>query len=423
MAANDPLLGQFIGARYRGVPGVLYHVRFLGASAREPLTPFAYVSRTPDGDYYEEDYGDQRNFEDIILETDFQTFPGIGPGETYPFRAAPSVQERAAWSAHCQSIVARLVPGRIRALGVAPPGAVVANQVAPAGLANMAVQPVPVQVGPPAKLDLAWDRIPGALQWVLAESAGPHNFGTRLDCPAALVKGQRLIHNFNGLGPVFLKCIASEEVDGFLNLPSQWDSRLMPMEKHALGKPERSLISVASTSREEKVLRSLQGDVRSAPWCIAFLQSEGLGFEGHHERLRQVAGVRGDAWGISEHFQIMMVAKLAFQIDQIDGVNCAFMESLLRRAQTIEFGWAERIKEKEAKGFGGGRLSLEEQTMFGGLVRQASTLMICPALIDFVRAEVEKEAKLQKALRMAREERESESKRNKGKNSNRKEGE
>ena len=164
----------------------------------------------------------------------------------------------------------------------------------------------------------------------------------------------------------------------------------MPMEKNALGKPERSLISVASTSREEKVLWSLQGDVRSAPWCVAFLQSQGLGFEGHHERLRQVAGVGGDAWGISEHFQIMTVAKLAFQIDQIDGVTCAFMESLLRRAQTIEFGWSERIKEKEAKGFGGGRMSLEEQTMFGGLVRQASTLMICHALIDFVRAEVEK---------------------------------
>ena len=96
----------------------------------------------------------------------------------------------------------------------------------------------------------------------------------------------------------------------------------------------------------------------------------------------------------------------------IDGVNCAFMESLLRRAQTIEFGWAERIKEREAKGSGSGRLSLDEQTMFGGLVRQASTLMICPALIDFVRAEVEKDAKLQKALRMAREEREAEAKKN-----------
>ena len=71
-------------------------------------------------------------------------------------------------------MVAGLAPERIRALGVAPPGAVVDNQVAPVGLANIAAQPVPV--GAPAKLDLAWDRTSGALQWVLAESAGPHNF-------------------------------------------------------------------------------------------------------------------------------------------------------------------------------------------------------------------------------------------------------
>ena len=60
--------------------------------------------------------------------------------------------------------------------------------------------------------------------------------------------------------------------------------------------------------------------------------------------------------------------------------------------------------------------------MFGGLVRQASTLMICPTLIDFVRVEVEKEAKLQKALRMAREEREGHGgkKANSGKKGNRK---
>ena len=55
---------------------------------------------------------------------------------------------------------------------------------------------------------------------------------------------------------------------------------------------------------------------------------------------------------------------------------------------------------------GSSRLSLKDQSMFGGLVRQASTLMICPALVDFVRAVVEKEAKLQKALRTEREERE-----------------
>ena len=44
--------------------------------------------------------------------------------------------------------------------------------------------------------------------------------------------------------------------------------------------------------------------------------------------------------------------------------------------------------------------------MFRGLSRTASNLMICPLLLDHVREVVEGDAKLQKALRLGREERE-----------------
>ena len=44
------------------------------------------------------------------------------------------------------------------------------------------------------------------------------------------------------------------------------------------------------------------------------LQSQRRGFECHHEGVVYLASVGGDAWGFSEHFQIMMVAKLALQI-------------------------------------------------------------------------------------------------------------
>ena len=102
----------------------------------------------------------------------------------------------------------------------------------------------------------------------------------------------------------------------------------------------------------------------------------------------------------------MMTLKMALQVDQLDGSNCAVVENLFRRAQTIEFGWAERIRERENRvASNGSRLSVEEQSVFGGLTRVATNLMICPQLVDHVREEVEKEAKLQKALRQAREER------------------
>jgi predicted fused transcriptional regulator/phosphomethylpyrimidine kinase len=420
-AGANALLGTYMGVRYRGVPGILYHVRFLGASTGEPLTPFAFVSRTPQGDYYEEDYGDAANFEDVLQATDHCTIPNVPANQVHAFDAAPTPQQLAEWTGRCHAIVAGIVPGRLRALGAVPAQA---HQVPPQGLANIQAVAQPGQAQAPANILLTVDKSPGVLQWILCEAIGGYNFGTRVDCPLPLVKNKKVVHTFAGLGEVFLKCVSGDGIDELLGAPANWDARLLPQVFNQMGKPERTLVSVASLSREEKVAWSLQGDVRSAPWCLMFLQSEGLGFEGHHERLRQLAGVGGDAWGIGEHFQIMMVAKLAFQIDQIDAVNCAFMESLLRRAQTIEFGWAERIKEKESKGMGASRLSLEEQTMFGGLVRQASTLMICPALIDFVRAEVEKEAKLQKALRIAREERENESGRKlKGKKGDRKEGE
>ena len=51
-------------------------------------------------------------------------------------------------------------------------------------------------------------------------------------------------------------------------------------------------------------------------------------------------------------------------------------------------------------------MSLEEQTVFMRTTRSSSNIMICPALLGYARAEVERDAKLSKALRLAKEERE-----------------
>ena len=65
----------------------------------------------------------------------------------------------------------------------------------------------------------------------------------------------------------------------------------------------------------------------------------------------------------------------------------------------------ERAREQESKAVGG-KLSLEEQSTFGGITRAAATLMVCPDLLEHVKAEVERDANLAKNLRKAREERE-----------------
>ena len=136
-----------------------------------------------------------------------------------------------------------------------------------------------------------------------------------------------------------------------------------------------------------------------------YLTVEGLGFEAHHERFRQVCKLDAAGWGVQEHFQLSMVLRQLIQVDLLNACNCLGIELMFRRVQTIEYAHSEKARELESKTVGG-KLSLEEQYTFGSLVRQAGTLMICPKLLDHVKAEVQKDVELQKNMRKAREERE-----------------
>lgn len=138
-------------------------------------------------------------------------------------------------------------------------------------------------------------------------------------------------------------------------------------------------------------------------WCTNCLAVENLGFEGHHERLRQVTRADASSWGIQEHFQISMSLRQALLVDQVDAYNLMSVEIQFRRLQTMEFSYAEKARDMESKAVGG-RLSLEEQTAFGGVTRHYSTLMICPELLTHVKEETEKEASLAINLRKARKE-------------------
>lgn len=69
-----------------------------------------------------------------------------------------------------------------------------------------------------------------------------------------------------------------------------------------------------------------------------------------------------------------MALRQALLVDQLDGSNLLSIEVQFRRLQTIEFSYAEKAR--------------------------------CPALLEHVKAETEKEAVLAKSLRKAREERE-----------------
>ena len=128
-----------------------------------------------------------------------------------------------------------------------------------------------------------------------------------------------------------------------------------------------------------------------------FLVSETIGLEAHHERVHLLAGVGASACGTSERLQLMLMLRATVLIDQLDPATNMFVETLVRRARTIEHAWSESSYGRKAKAKTRGKLSLEEQMRSGGLTRSAAGVMSCLELIGHVRAKAEREGKLQKA--------------------------
>ena len=274
-------------------------------------------------------------------------------------------------------------------------------------LAAAAAAGAPVVAGAAAstKIDPVEGYEAGTLKWLAAESNSSHQYGQEVQgVPNPLVKDSKIVHIGADGVSIFLQCVDGQDYFNFLQRPARCDPRVLPVELNPIGHPERTLKEVASMGAESKVRWELAGP-RTSKWCVNYLAIENLGFEGHHERLRQVTKADASSWGIQEHFQVSMALRQALLVDQLDPYNLLSIEIQFRRLQTIEYSYSEKARDLEAKAVGG-RLSLEEQTTFGGITRQYSILMICPQLLDHVKIETEKEANLAKNLRKAREERE-----------------
>ena len=127
--------------------------------------------------------------------------------------------------------------------------------------------------------------------------------------------------------------------------------------------------------------------------------------EQHHERFRQLTKTDAGNWGIGEHWQLCQFLKFAGEIDQLDLTNLAWAETAFRTLQCVEFVHREAMVERDSAA-AGSRLTIEERSAFSGAVRPGDQLMVCPALLEHVRERTEREGKLLKSLRLAREERE-----------------
>lgn len=376
--------------------GVVIHERAILQHAVDD----EYAVLTPDGDVYIEEMS--------VSNADLRSFrlrpapgvlpPGVNPATVYSLPVFTPAQ-MAGFRAEAQREVAAALAWRGGA-GVVAGGV---NQPALPG-------PMPAGQHPGA------NRTPGVLQWLAAEVRGGYKFGDVVQGVAAVAtEDARAVHVLHDGVSIFVQCVDGGKVDQFLGTPAAADHRILPIKHNPLGTPERSLAEVASACCEVPVKWTLTGP-RTAKWCVTYLSVEAIGFETHHERMRSLCKLEPNSWGVQEHFQLSMTLRHALQIDQVDAFNLVFVEVMFRRLQTIEYAHSERAREAESRSVGG-RLSLEEQQTFGGLVRHAATLMICPSLLDHVKSEVEKEVGLQKNMRKIREEREAARKANKGKKS------
>ena len=371
----------------------LWHDRMV----MEHVANETYVVLTPDGDVYAEDLG--------LLNPDIRAIRvRPGPRRVPPGVVAAEIYAMPVWTANQMNGYrdeARRVADQERdALAGGPLAAAAVGALAPAAAAAVGVQPA----GQPS-FDVHEGFSAGSLKWLAAETCHGYHYGQEVNgVGAGLVKGSKLVHSLPDGGIIFVECVDGSDYFKFLQKPARSDPRVLEVELNALGQPERGLKEVASLCREAKVRWTLAGP-RTAKWCVNYLAVEGLGFEGHHERLRQVTRADASSWGIQEHFQVSMSLRQALLVDQVDAFNLLSIEIQFRRLQTIEYSYSEKAREQESKAVGG-RLSLEEQTSFGGVTRQFSTLMVCPELLEHVKLETEKEASLAKNLRKAREERE-----------------
>ena len=250
--------------------------------------------------------------------------------------------------------------------------------------------------------------VPGVATWVAAEAVEDIRFGAVLDnvmLPA--VVREKTVHTLPSGKKVFAMCINDGMITEFNNRASACDGRIQPRKMNPMGRPELALAEAVAVCTEHDLGWEVAGP-RTAKWCLSYLCVEGLGFEAHHERFRTLCKLDSTTyttWGVQEHFQISMFLRQLVQVDALDGFNCLGVELMFRRLQTIEYAHSEKAREAEAR-LTGGKLALEEQHMFGSVVRQAGTLMICPQLLTHVKEELERDVQLQKNLRKAKEERE-----------------
>ena len=206
--------------------------------------------------------------------------------------------------------------------------------------------------------------------------------------------------------PVAAKQVRDEDLDAFMSLVSRQDARIMLVARGRTGKRHRTWLKISEDIDEAEMDDWPLAGSRTSTWCVDYLVRMGQTIEGHHEDFTRRCKLERNSWGVMAHWQATNFLKFLAEVDQCDISNLVCAEAAFRELQTIEYSYQDKLRDLEGGGGGGGsagRLTSEEQAMFAGTTRLSTTLMICPMLLDQVKAEVDREGGLLKNLVKSRE--------------------
>eukprot|EP00971_Amphidinium_carterae_P349731 6491187-Amphidinium_carterae.2 len=257
----------------------------------------------------------------------------------------------------------------------------------------------------------------GGAQWRVAANMDGQTYGNivGLEAGTHVYGGKYAVIEVSAGRFVFAEKVAEEDLQEFMGRCVLNEARVLPTKRLAQGGRLRTIAEIVDVAKE-KVFDERDWPMagpRTVSWVLHYLHREGIGVEAHHERVRSMLRLEGSSYGVAEHQVLSSIFRLGIEVDQIDPTNLCCFEAIARRLQTLEYGWQEKLRDQEAKNHQG-RLSQEETAAFGGTTRAWSSLMVSPQLTEHVRVEMEREGKLAKSLRLAREERESAGKKKEG---------
>ena len=137
---------------------------------------------------------------------------------------------------------------------------------------------------------------------------------------------------------------------------------------------------------------------RTTLWCCRFIAENDLSPKARHVRWRQMTGLNENDAGVSDHEFCLRLLETALTFDQLQVGELASLEIVMRKAQLTELKHRDRVVSADFK-------VESDEHLYLGTGKTRGLLMVCPALEDYVAAELHRESSAAKERRKMREER------------------